>query len=214
MTGGWLANQLSGGLQNRVAPSPTPTGTARPSGGPRLAPSNGMSTWLPPIAGPADRRAGVSAPTTPGALFDRPSWRTAGVTALRAVSGSAAVATPDDDWISAWIGGRGAIGQRTAIAPGGAPQLASIGNRLGAWLFWRPRAWAWNLMAPPGVRRQARRDGYCAGLLLGEGYINPRRSPWHHRELRAWQAGLQDGAELAAHGGQPTVEVSSALTQP
>jgi hypothetical protein len=101
------------------------------------------------------------------------------------------------------------MGQRTASAPSRAPQPASIGSQIRSWLFWRPRAWAWNLIAPPTVRSQARRDGYCAGLLLGEGYANQRRSPWHHRELRAWQAGLRDGAELATRRGQPAMEPSS-----
>jgi hypothetical protein len=95
------------------------------------------------------------------------------------------------------------MGTRTANAPTGGPQLPSVGSRVSGWLFWRPRAWAWNLIAPAGVRRQARRDGYCAGLLLGEGYCNQRQTPWHHRDLRAWQAGLRDGAELAARRGHP-----------
>lgn len=95
------------------------------------------------------------------------------------------------------------MGTRTAIAPTAVPQLPSIGSQLCGWLFRRPRAWAWNLIAPPGVRKQAWRDGYCAGLLLGEGYRNQRQTPWHHRDLHAWQAGLRDGAELAARRGHP-----------
>ena len=84
-----------------------------------------------------------------------------------------------------------------------APQLPITANQVRGGLFSRPRAWAWNLIAPPGVRRQAHRDGYCAGLLLGEGYWNQRPSPWHHSDLRAWHAGLRAGAELAARHGQP-----------
>jgi hypothetical protein len=84
-----------------------------------------------------------------------------------------------------------------------ARQLPSAANQVRGGLFSRPRAWAWNLIATPGIRRQAQRDGYCAGLLLGEGYWNQRPSPWYHRDLRAWHAGLRDGAELAARSGQP-----------
>jgi hypothetical protein len=95
------------------------------------------------------------------------------------------------------------MGKRTAIAPTAVPELPSIGGQVCGWLFRRPRAWAWNLVAPPRVRKQAWRDGYCAGLLLGEGYRNQRQTPWHHRDLHAWQAGLRDGAELAARRGHP-----------
>jgi hypothetical protein len=95
------------------------------------------------------------------------------------------------------------MGTRTANAPTGVTQLPSIGNPVSGRLFWQARAWAWNLIAPPGVRRQARRDGYCAGLLLGDGYCNQRQTPWHHRDLRAWQAGLRDGAEVAARRRHP-----------
>lgn len=82
-----------------------------------------------------------------------------------------------------------------------AAQVVSTSGQVRDGLFSRPRAWAWNLIAPPGVRRQARRDGYCAGLLLGEGYWNQRPAPWHHRDLRAWHTGLRDGADLAARRG-------------
>jgi hypothetical protein len=106
------------------------------------------------------------------------------------------------------------MGTRTAIAQTGMPQLPSTGSQVNGWPFRRPRAWAWNLIAPPEVRRQARRDGYCAGLLLGEGYRNHRQTPWHHRDLRAWQAGLRDGAELAARRGHPDRNAVSALPFP
>ena len=84
-----------------------------------------------------------------------------------------------------------------------APQLPSTANQVRGGLLARPRAWAWNLIAPPRVRKQAHRDGYCAGLLLGEGFWNKRPAPWHHRDLRAWHDGLRDGAELAARHGRP-----------
>ena len=106
------------------------------------------------------------------------------------------------------------MGTRTANAPAGRPQLPSIGRQVSGWLFWRPRAWAWNLIAPAGIRRQARRDGYCAGLLLGEGYRNQRQTPWHHRDLRAWQAGLRNGAELAARRRHPDREAVPVLPLP
>lgn len=106
------------------------------------------------------------------------------------------------------------MGTRTAIAPTAVPQPPSIGSQVCGWLFWRPRAWAWNLIAPPGVRRQAWRDGYCAGLLLGEGYRNQRQTPWHQRDLHAWQAGLRDGAELAAHRGHPDRKAVHTLPLP
>lgn len=106
------------------------------------------------------------------------------------------------------------MGTRTASALSDAPRLPSIGRQINGWLFSLPRAWAWNLVAPPRVRRQARRDGYCAGLLLGEGYRNQRQTPWHHRDLRAWQAGLRDGAELAARRVQPDRNPGHPLPQP
>ena len=119
-----------------------------------------------------------------------------------AVSGSGADTTPDDG-DPAGVKGRELMSTRTDTALTDGPKLPSIGSQINGWLFSRPRAWAWNLIAPPGVRRQARRDGYCAGLLLGEGYRNQRQTPWHHRDLRAWEAGLRDGAELAARRGHP-----------
>jgi hypothetical protein len=106
------------------------------------------------------------------------------------------------------------MGTRTATALTDVPQLPGIGSQINDRLFSRPRAWAWNLIAPPGVRRQARRDGYCAGLLLGEGYRNQRQTPWHHRDLRAWQAGLRDGAELAARRVQPDRNPTHPRPQP
>jgi len=106
------------------------------------------------------------------------------------------------------------MGTRTAITPAGVPQLPSLDRQVGGWLFWRPHAWAWNLIAPPGVRRQAQRDGYCAGLLLGAGYRNQRQTPWHHRDLRAWQAGLRDGAELAARGEHADRKAAQMLPLP
>jgi hypothetical protein len=106
------------------------------------------------------------------------------------------------------------MGTRAAVVPTDVPELPSIGNQMGWWLFLRPRAWAWNLIAPPGVRMQARREGYCAGLLLGQGYRNERQPPWHHSDLRAWQAGLREGAQLAACRAQPDRRTVPALRRP